>query len=133
MAWLPCSSTTVEPARSDIERWAGGGIIRSSVATRYQLGFFRHAGSLIVPLKASTPHGTCELAMKAPDRDYVESRIVAPGREVVTAKAGAATLGLSVCYDLRFPELYRLLAMRGAEVLAVPAAFTLQTGKDHWE
>ncbi len=69
----------------------------------------------------------------APDREYVESRIVAPGREVVTAKAGTATLGLSVCYDLRFPELYRLLAMRGAEVLAVPAAFTLQTGKDHWE
>ena len=71
--------------------------------------------------------------VKAPDREYVESSIVAPGREVVTAKAGAATLGLSVCYDLRFPELYRLLALRGAEVLAVPAAFTLQTGKDHWE
>jgi hypothetical protein len=42
-------------------------------------------------------------------------------------------LGLLVCYDLRFPELYRLLALRGAEVLAVTAAFTLQTGKDHWE
>jgi predicted amidohydrolase len=42
-------------------------------------------------------------------------------------------LGLSVCYDVRFPELYRLLALRGAEILAVPAAFTLQTGKDHWE
>src|ERR671921_1935327 len=65
MAWLPWASTTVEPARSDIDRWAGGGIIRSSVATRYQLGFFRHAGSLIVPLKASTPHGTCESAMNA--------------------------------------------------------------------
>ena len=52
--------------------------------------------------------------------------------EIVTAKAGAATIGLSVCYDVRFPELYRLLALRGAEVLAVPAAFTLQTGKDHW-
>ncbi len=71
--------------------------------------------------------------VKAPDRDYKESEMIAPGREVVTAKAGAATLGLSVCYDLRFPELYRLLALRGAEILAVPAAFTLQTGKDHWE
>ena len=70
---------------------------------------------------------------KAPDREYVESSIVAPGCEVVTAKAGTSTLGLSVCYDLRFPELYRLLALRGAEVLAVPAAFTLQTGKDYWE
>jgi deaminated glutathione amidase len=71
--------------------------------------------------------------VKAPDREYVESRIITPGREVVTAKAGATTLGLSVCYDLRFPELYRLLALSGAEILAVPAAFTLQTGKDHWE
>ncbi len=71
--------------------------------------------------------------VKAPDREYIESRTIAPGREVVTAKAGAATLGLSVCYDLRFPELYRLLTLRGAEILAVPAAFTLQTGKDHWE
>src|SRR3954447_7409002 len=65
MAWLPWASTTVEPARADIERWAGGGIIRSSVATRYQLGLTRHAGSLIVPLSASTPHGTCESAMNA--------------------------------------------------------------------
>ena len=71
--------------------------------------------------------------VKAPDREYVESRLIAPGRELVTAKAGVATLGLSVCYDLRFPELYRLLALRGAEVLAVPSAFTHATGKDHWE
>jgi predicted amidohydrolase len=71
--------------------------------------------------------------VKAPDREYLESRTIAAGTEIVTAKAGAATIGLSVCYDVRFPELYRLLALRGAEVLAVPAAFTLQTGKDHWE
>ncbi len=71
--------------------------------------------------------------VKAPDREYVESGTIASGGEIVTAKAGAATLGLSVCYDVRFPELYRLLALRGAEVLMVPAAFTLQTGKDHWE
>ena len=42
-------------------------------------------------------------------------------------------LGLTICYDLRFPELYRLLALEGCEALAVPAAFTLYTGKDHWE
>lgn len=71
--------------------------------------------------------------VKAPDREYLESASIAPGEEVVTAKAGVTTVGLSVCYDVRFPELYRLLALRGAEVLAVPAAFTLQTGKDHWE
>jgi predicted amidohydrolase len=71
--------------------------------------------------------------VKVSDREYLESANIAPGKEIVTAKAGAATLGLSVCYDVRFPELYRLLALRGAEILAVPAAFTLQTGKDHWE
>jgi predicted amidohydrolase len=71
--------------------------------------------------------------VKAPDREYLESRTIAPGHAIVTAKAGVTILGLSVCYDLRFPELYRLLALKGAEVLAVPAAFTLQTGKDHWE
>lgn len=71
--------------------------------------------------------------VKAPDREYLESATIAPGSRIVTAKSGVATVGLSVCYDVRFPELYRLLALRGAEVLAVPAAFTLQTGKDHWE
>ena len=71
--------------------------------------------------------------VKAPDRDYLESRTVAPGSEIISAKAGPAMLGLSVCYDLRFPELYRILALRGAGILAVPAAFTMQTGKDHWE
>jgi len=71
--------------------------------------------------------------VKVSDKEYLESANIAPGKEIVTAKAGAVTLGLSVCYDVRFPELYRLLALRGAEILAVPAAFTLQTGKDHWE
>jgi predicted amidohydrolase len=71
--------------------------------------------------------------VKAPDREYMESKTISAGTQIVTAKAGAATLGLSVCYDVRFPELYRTLARRGAEVLTVPAAFTLQTGKDHWE
>jgi deaminated glutathione amidase len=71
--------------------------------------------------------------VKVSDREYLESANIAPGKDVVTAKAGVATLGLSVCYDVRFPELYRLLALRGAEILAVPASFTLQTGKDHWE
>src|SRR5215208_5006510 len=62
MEWLPTASTTVEPARSDMARCAGGGIIRSSVDTRYQLGFVRQAASVIDPPRASTPHGTCESA-----------------------------------------------------------------------
>lgn len=64
---------------------------------------------------------------------YRESAAVAPGTEVVVADAPLGKVGLSVCYDLRFPELYRQLAKNGAVLLTVPAAFTLMTGKDHWE
>jgi len=64
---------------------------------------------------------------------YRESEHEAPGTEIVTAPLGEVVLGLSVCYDLRFPELYRILAVRGARILAVPSAFTRATGRDHWE
>src|SRR5260370_39645100 len=63
MAWVPLTSTSVEPARLDIARWASGGIILSSVETKYQLGFVRHSGWLIGVLGASTPHGTWESAL----------------------------------------------------------------------
>ena len=65
MAWQPLASTTVALIRFDMERCASGGIIRSSVVTRYQLGFDLHAGSVILVLGASTPRGTWESAMKA--------------------------------------------------------------------
>jgi predicted amidohydrolase len=64
---------------------------------------------------------------------YRESDDEEPGEEIVTAPLGGTVAGLSVCYDLRFPELYRILAVRGARLLAVPSAFTLATGRDHWE
>ncbi len=64
---------------------------------------------------------------------YRESDSEGPGDEVVLAHAGEVPLGMAVCYDLRFPEVFRILAIRGALVMALPAAFTLQTGKDHWE
>jgi deaminated glutathione amidase len=65
---------------------------------------------------------------------YRESDSERPGEEIVTSQtADGVELGLSVCYDLRFPELYRILALRGARVLALPAAFTLATTRDHWE
>ena len=64
---------------------------------------------------------------------YRESEHEEPGEEIVTAPLGGATVGLSVCYDLRFPELFRILAVRGARILTVPSAFTLATGRDHWE
>jgi deaminated glutathione amidase len=62
-----------------------------------------------------------------------ESARVAPGAEAVVADVDGVRIGLSVCYDLRFPELYRTLALAGAEVLAVPSNFTERTGRDHWE
>jgi predicted amidohydrolase len=64
--------------------------------------------------------------------DYRESTVCTPGTEAVVLELAGLRVGLSVCYDLRFPELYRRLAALGAEVLVVPAAFTLATGKDHW-
>jgi predicted amidohydrolase len=64
---------------------------------------------------------------------YQESRTVAPGSDVVTAHVDGVPFGLSICYDLRFPELYRRLAVDGATVLVVPAAFMMHTGRDHWE
>jgi predicted amidohydrolase len=65
---------------------------------------------------------------------YAESASEQAGSDVVVSTlAGGIGLGMSVCYDLRFPELYRILVVRGAEVLAVPSAFTLATTRDHWE
>src|SRR3954454_10903458 len=64
---------------------------------------------------------------------YRESATVGGGDHVVTAEIDGVLAGLSICYDLRFPELYRLHALAGAQLLLVPAAFTLHTGRDHWE
>jgi predicted amidohydrolase len=64
---------------------------------------------------------------------YRESEHEEAGEEIVTAALAEATVGLSVCYDLRFPELFRILALRGARLIIIPSAFTLATGRDHWE
>jgi predicted amidohydrolase len=67
-------------------------------------------------------------------RTYRESAIEQPGDEIVlSATADGAELGLAICYDLRFPELFRILALRGALIIALPSAFTLPTTRDHWE
>jgi predicted amidohydrolase len=68
---------------------------------------------------------------------YRESANEEPGSEIVLGELetaeGPIGIGLTICYDLRFPELYRILAVRGARIVTVPSAFTLHTGKDHWE
>ncbi|QOS13570.1 putative carbon-nitrogen hydrolase (plasmid) [Haloferax gibbonsii] len=65
--------------------------------------------------------------------EYEESANVAAGDKAVTVETELATFGLSICYDLRFPHLFQTMAHRGANVILVPAAFTMFTGKDHWE
>lgn len=64
---------------------------------------------------------------------YKESDTVLAGSDIVTADIDGVTAGLSVCYDVRFPELYRVMTLAGAKLLFVPAAFALYTGRDHWE
>ena len=69
----------------------------------------------------------------ADGESWRESRTYEPGTEAVVAQTPLAAFGLSICYDVRFPALYRALAQAGAEVLCVPAAFTRQTGRAHWK
>jgi len=64
---------------------------------------------------------------------YAESEVVVPGDKAIVAPTNLGRIGLTICYDLRFPELYRKLADLGAQLITIPAAFTLFTGKDHWE
>ncbi|HEY7346931.1 MAG TPA: carbon-nitrogen hydrolase family protein [Ktedonobacterales bacterium] len=64
---------------------------------------------------------------------YRESDGIQPGDEIVTFEAEGLHIGLATCYDLRFPELFRILALRGAQLIIMGSAFTMQTGRDHWE
>jgi len=65
--------------------------------------------------------------------EYRESNAMKPGESVVTYECEGLTIGCAICYDLRFPALFDALSKRGADLIALPSAFTLQTGKDHWE
>jgi deaminated glutathione amidase len=115
-----------------------------------ELGIWLHVGSLGTKLDAGkvanrsyliAPDGTIvarydKLHMFDVDlaggESYRESRSINPGRNAVLADLPWGRLGLSICYDLRFPALYRALASAGADLIAVPAAFTKQTGEAHW-
>ena len=67
------------------------------------------------------------------EESYSESRTMAPGAEVVVADTPLGRIGMSVCYDLRFPELYRRMLDQNVDIITVPAAFTATTGRKHWE
>lgn len=113
---------------------------------------FIHAGSVLEKIEGETRVGNTTLAfgrdgrelaryrkihmfdITAPDgKEYKESASMKPGGAVVTYDCEGVTVGCSICYDLRFPALFQALADKGAQMIALPAAFTLQTGKDHWE
>jgi predicted amidohydrolase len=114
-------------------------------------GIFLHIGSLAVALPDGyfanravvlTPEGTIAAtydkihlfdATLAGLADYRESATYRAGDEAVVADVAGFRLGLAICYDMRFPSLFNMLANAGAEVLAVPAAFTVPTGQAHWE
>ena len=64
---------------------------------------------------------------------YEESASIAPGKDIVTAETPFGTVGMTICYDLRFPELYCQLSNRGSQIITIPAAFALHTGLAHWE
>jgi predicted amidohydrolase len=115
-----------------------------------KLGIFLHVGSLAIKLSAEkaanrgfliSPTGDIVARYDkihmfdvdlADGESYRESRSYRPGEQAVISDLPWGRLGLTVCYDLRFPALYRALAEAGASMLAIPAAFTRQTGEAHW-
>jgi predicted amidohydrolase len=138
---------SAEPLGGPLSRWAG------ELAGR--LGIWLVAGSFIEAAGGGgrfntsvlhSPTGTVEAVYRkihrfdvdVPGVTVLESEVVSAGEEVVLASvggagSGAVPVGMAICYDLRFPELFRILALRGALLLVVPSAFAAVTGKAHWE
>lgn len=140
-----------ENLRSVAEPFADSGAVArlSDIARRHAIHL--HVGSLPVALEDGrfanrslffAPDGTLAAfydkihlfdAEPDGDRAYRESATYAGGEAAIVTDAPGFRLGMSICYDVRFPALYRALAEAGAEAIAVPAAFTVPTGKAHWE
>ncbi len=101
-----------------------------------------HSNKIRNTLLVYDPQGECisrydkihlfDVRLPSEDEQYHESSMFEPGEEIVVLQVGDMKLGLAICYDLRFPELFRALVDKGAEVIVLPAAFTAVTGKAHW-
>jgi predicted amidohydrolase len=131
----PLDGANVEAARSwarDNDIW----LLAGSIVERVE-GSDRHANtSLLIDPDGNITASYRKIHMFDVDVagvSYRESDTERGGDDIVVADVDGVPVGLTVCYDLRFPELYRILALRGARIMTVPAAFTLHTGKDHWE
>jgi len=128
-----------------------GPIVTAARGWAQRLGITRRAGSVGERIEGSERIANTSLLI-APDGEieatyrkihmfdvdvggvsYRESEHERAGEEVVVAPAAGTDLGMTICYDLRFPELFRIVALRGARVITVPSAFTATTGRDHWE
>jgi len=131
----PLDGPAIEAARS----WARGlgvNLLAGSVAERVQGRELMSNTSLLIDRDGEIAATYRKIHMFDVDVggvSYRESEFELAGEEVVEADAGELRVGMTVCYDLRFPELYRILALRGARAITVPSAFTAETGRHHWE
>jgi deaminated glutathione amidase len=131
----PLDGPSVQAARGWARTW-GVAVLAGSVVERVDGGDRAYNTSLLIQPDGSVTARYRKLHLfdvEVGGVVYRESAAALAGEEVVTGEALGRTIGLSVCYDLRFPELYRRLAVGGAEIITVPSAFTAATGKDHWE
>lgn len=114
--------------------WVAGGTVPIATArgdrVRQSLGLYDPHGHRVA--RYDKIH-LFDVQLEGSGETYRESSTIEPGDELVVADTPLGRVGLSVCYDLRFPELYRKLGEQGAEILLVPSAFTKQTGRAHWE
>jgi nitrilase len=138
--------------RANAEKMPGGPAYMSMQALAKKHGVFIHAGSMLELIEGEDRVGNTTIVFNrqgeeiaryskihmfditAPDgKSYHESAAMKPGDRIVTYDCEGITIGCAICYDLRFPDLFQALMDKGAQVIALPAAFTMQTGKDHWE
>lgn len=141
---------TPQGARAAAEAFAGSGLHRRLGELAADLKVHLHAGSMVERDSGDYYNATAVFGpdgrqvaryrkihlfdVTTPDGVvYNESTVYRPGNSIDSYLVGGHRVGCSICYDLRFPELYLKLAQQGVQVIVVPAAFTLQTGKDHWE
>jgi predicted amidohydrolase len=132
---FPESEHPAIPAFSELAHRNGATVLLGSLGVLAADGRIFNRGYLLDPQgKVAARYDKMHLFdIDMPDGAPVrESATIAPGSSAVLAKVGGVSIGLSICYDLRFPMLYRKLAQAGAEILAVPAAFTKATGEAHW-
>ena len=117
-------------------RELGVDLVAGSIAERARAGEAReHLACTSIPRRARAVYRKVHMFdVEIDGAAYRESDVEQAGEEIVLSEtADGVELGLSICYDLRFPELFRILAVRGARVIALPSAFTLPTTRDHWE